>query len=197
MTERSRPSMMQSANSAAASGSVPSSLARLRRVATSELSDAMMRSGSRCVWTRSASGYSASSAGEAPDVAGRLDDPAFGGMARLQVLQERAMPAVGRVPCRHRTAANAVYTGTRYCTGKIMLRKSDAVIATHSCASSGPSGCMARKPGMTRSTIADVASFSAMRGSVSYVAVSGGGLGCRDLPRERARASAGSCARRS
>ena len=68
---------------------------------------------------------------------------------------------------------------------------------THSCARRAPIGCMARKPGSTRSTPSSVASTSAMRGSVSYVAVSGGGHGLVDLPRARRRASPGSCASRS
>ena len=89
-----------------------------------------------------------------------------------------------------------VYDGTRYWTGNIMLRKTDAVIATHSCASSGPSGCMARKPGMTRSTIAALASLAAIRGSESYVAVSGGGQGCATSHDSGTRV-AGSCASRS
>ena len=60
-----------------------------------------------------------------------------------------------------------VYDGTRYCVGKIMLRKSEAVIRTHSCGSCAAIGCIDLKPGNTRSTPASVASTSAMRGSVS------------------------------
>src|SRR6478609_8858271 len=69
------------------------------------------------------------------------------------------------------------YDGTWYCVGKIIDRKSEPVMRTHSCGRRAPIGCMARKPGSTRSTIASVSSTSAMRGSVSYVAVSGGGTG--------------------
>ncbi len=60
-----------------------------------------------------------------------------------------------------------VYDGTRYWVGKIMLRKSDAVMRTHSCGSCAPIGCIFLKPGSTRSTPSSVASTSAMRGSVS------------------------------
>ena len=59
------------------------------------------------------------------------------------------------------------YDGTRYCVGKITLRKSDAVMRTHSCARRAPIGCIVRKPGMSRSTPESIASTSSMRGSVS------------------------------
>ena len=55
----------------------------------------MIRSGSRWVCTSSASGYSASRACEVPDVARRLHHPAGRRVARLQVLEEGAVPAVG------------------------------------------------------------------------------------------------------
>jgi hypothetical protein len=48
-----------------------------------------------------------------------------------------------------------------------MLRKSEAVIRTHSCGNCAAIGCIDLKPGKTRSTPASVASTSAMRGSVS------------------------------
>ena len=66
-----------------------------------------------------------------------------------------------------------------------MLRKSPPVMRTHSCGSSAPIGCIAWKPGMTSSTPSSSACDSAMRGSVSNVAVSGGGQRAVDLPRER------------
>ena len=58
-----------------------------------------------------------------------------------------------------------------------MLRKSPAVMRTHSCASVAPIGWKLVNPGMSESAMASVSSTSAMRGSVSYVAVSGGGSG--------------------
>ena len=58
-----------------------------------------------------------------------------------------------------------------------MLRKSPPVMRTHSCGRRAPIGCIARNPGMTRSTIEACVSLASIRGSVSYVAVSGGGRG--------------------
>ena len=63
---------MYSAHSAAISGICGSSQVIRRSVATSEASDAMIRSGSRCVCTSSASGYSASSASRHQMCAGDL-----------------------------------------------------------------------------------------------------------------------------
>ena len=48
-----------------------------------------------------------------------------------------------------------------------MLRKSPAVMRTHSWASGAPIGWKSVKPGMSESAMASVASTSAMRGSVS------------------------------
>jgi hypothetical protein len=57
--------------------------------------------------------------------------------------------------------------GTRYWVLKIMLRKSLAVMRTHSWASSAPMGWKSLKPGMSESAISSLACTSAMRGSVS------------------------------
>ena len=67
---------------------------------------------------------------------------------------------------------------------------------THSCGRRAPIGCMARNPGRTRSTIASVSSTSAMRGSESKVAVSGGGTG-RSTSQVAGTRVAGSSASRS
>ena len=88
------------------------------------------------------------------------------------------------------------YDGTRYWVGKITLRKSDAVMRTHSCARRAPIGCIFRNPGMSSSVPERIASTSPMRGSVSYVAVSGGGTGMSTSHVSGTRA-AGSWARRS
>ena len=93
-TERSSPSTMYSANSSAASGIVGSSHASLRRWATSELIDAMIRNGSRCVCTRSAFGYSASSASRHQMWPGDFSTQRVGRVVRLQVLEEHAVPRV-------------------------------------------------------------------------------------------------------
>ena len=69
------------------------------------------------------------------------------------------------------------YPGMSYCRGNIIERKSEAVMRTHSWARVAPSGWKSVKPGMIRSGMAAMASASAMRGSVVYVAVSGGGTG--------------------
>ncbi len=58
------------------------------------------------------------------------------------------------------------YDGTRYCVGKIMLRKSPPVMRTHSCGSSAPIGCIAWNPGITSSTMSSCSCDVAMRGSV-------------------------------
>src|SRR5881296_2460901 len=77
-----------------------------------------------------------------------------------------------------------------------MLEKSCAVSATHSCGSSAPIGCIALNPGTSRSTPAKCFSTCAMRGSVRYVARSGGGQGCITSHVIGTRL-AGSCARSS
>ena len=92
--------------------------------------------------------------------------------------------------------SQCAYDGTRYCVGKIMLRKSPPVMRTHSCGSSAPIGCIAWKPGITSSTPSSSACDSAMRGSVSNVAVSGGGNG-RSTSHVSGTRFAGSCASRS
>ena len=123
---------------------------------------------------------------EAPDVPGRLQHPAR---------RRDAATAGAAGSCRCQRYAGAMsassssqraYDGTRYCVGKIMLRKSPPVMRTHSCGSSAPIGCIAWKPGMTSSTpSSDARATSAMRG----IGVVGRGLGRRartvDLPRER------------
>ena len=71
-----------------------SSLPRRRSTLMSELSDAMIRSGSRCVCTSSAFGYSASSAPRHHRCPGDFSTQRGAGMPRLQVLEEDAVPAV-------------------------------------------------------------------------------------------------------
>ena len=82
-------------------------------------------------------------------------------------------------------SSQVAYDGTRYCVGKIMLRKSDAVMRTHSCGSCAPIGCICWNPGRTRSTPASV--VVDLRDA--RVGVVRRGLGRRnrlvDLPRER------------
>ena len=111
-----------------------------------------MRSGSRCVCTSSAFGYSASSVGQAPDVPRRLEHPALRRGASTAGAAGSGGASGTRAPCRPRRSSSAPYDGTRYCVGKITLRKSLAVMRTHSCASRAPIGCIDLKPGMTSST---------------------------------------------
>jgi hypothetical protein len=59
------------------------------------------------------------------------------------------------------------YDGTRYWVGNVTLRKSHAVMRTHSCPRRAPIWCMVRKPGMSASVTASFASVATMRGSVS------------------------------
>ena len=65
------------------------------------------------------------------------------------------------------SSSQRAYDGTRYCVGKIMLRKSPPVMRTHSCGSRAPIGCIAWKPGITSSTPSRSSCDLAMRGSVS------------------------------
>ena len=81
--------------------------------------------------------------------------------------------------------SHCAYDGTRYCVGKIMLRKSPPVMRTHSCGRRAPIGCIAWKPGITSSTPSSNDCDTSMRGSVSKVAVSGRRQRVVDLPRER------------
>ena len=74
-----------------------SSLPSLRSTLMSELSDAMIRNGSRCVCTSSAFGYSSSSAPRHHRCPGDFNTQRGARMARLQVLQEQAVvPVRGR-----------------------------------------------------------------------------------------------------
>ena len=157
---------MFSAKSAAASGIDESSLASDRSRATNDESDARIRSGSRCVCTNSAFGYSPSNASRAQRCPGDFSTQRCAGCFDCRCSKNMRCH---RYAGRHVGLVQqpAAYDGTRYCVGKIMLRKSDAVIRTHSCGSCAPIGCIGLKPGSTRSTPASVASTSAMRGSVS------------------------------
>ena len=71
-----------------------SSLPSRRSTLISELSDAMIRSGSRCVCTSNAFGYSSSSAPRHHRCPGDFSTQRGAGMPRLQVLQVDAVPPV-------------------------------------------------------------------------------------------------------
>ncbi len=188
--------MMYSANSSAASGIDGSSHASRRSVGDerAERGDDPQRVAVRLHQQRAR--VLGEQRVETPDVPGRLQHPprrsggatgGAGGRARCQRYAELMSASC---------SSHVPYDGTWYCVGKIMLRKSEPVMRTHSCGRRAPIGCIARKPGRHevdhRERLVDLGD--------ARIGVVRRGLGRRerlvDLPRQR-HAVAGSCASRS
>ena len=164
-------------------GAVDASLAIERRYATRLASDATTRSGSRWVWIDARVGILGEQRVERPQMSGRLQHPALGRTPPLEILQ---LAPVRRVHPAHVGGRATLDSSASACVVvKIMLAKSCAVSATHSCGSRAPIGCIALKFGISRSTPGQVLLD---RGD-ARVGLVGGALGRRmhvhHLPRHR------------
>ena len=129
-------------------------------------------------------------------MAGRLQHPAVAGCRDCRCCRNMPVPAVGG---RH---VGLVEQPARVRRHAVLRRKDHAAEVAAGDAhaflrpAARPSGAWRGSRGCTRSTHVELACASAMRGSVSYVAVSGGGHG-RSTSQVSGTRSPGSCARRS